>query len=717
MNHQTILATPADVSKYLSFQGAKKSLLLLFILINGFAVTLFSQLPPVEPSIFYDNTPRIKETPCTYTEPGSTINRWDWQAPKFSISYMSGNGGTITRRVDSPFHMSSNSLAPNTAFLVFGPLDYQVSEGWELLYRNFGTPEEPVGEASFGLYNRFTGLTRIFFWIEPNGEEVYQEGIISVGHTLLAPEDKVTAIFETLNIPANALSEFSGAGSVSQLNRVIINGTWMILEFVAYYDPCVCLHKSNLAFNPILASIENVNFTLEGTGTSTPIYGPGASSGSYLGTALDYANGALGSLQSGYKIYKELGDFLDLANDNDAQLMQTIASALPSWLPIAGAIGKVLGFMVGKGRSSGAPTLIGFNHNFEFTANGNISAQGFYEPALILTPGSFFNVNSPDALRPVYDNPLGIFSVLNTPTVEIADYQYNIYEQNGEFEDIRRESYRFVGGLDYIVNSVAGLSAQPVQILGALVWTNCDWEGGGPNENFYSTPLINLSCLEDYPVLFDFYRSATINEDRQLVETEINNGCYGAPELQVVATLQPASGGAQVLFSARYKTDITTAPYDYGDYPEPYKDMTVEQIFSICNPPPPRPISSSELSTFCQTVYDPPGGRPSNFDNNFKTGGVPHEILDNIIVPGTIAPSPNPFFDFISIDVPDEWEEQRVELSLFDSFGRVVWSYSPKIWIAGQHTFSQGLPSLPSGNYILRVQGESFLQSHKIVKN
>ena len=266
----------------------------------------------------FPDFPRSPKVTCTqYTEPESTVDIWDWRIPRFEFNYKPGNSNPSILEVDSPFHNEEGfSFYPNTAHFVYHPgepNDYQVLDGWELLYRNFGTVTEVVGEPSFGLYNRYDARVRIFFYIEPNGESPYQNARITAKHHIVQGGfTNVSALFEHLNIPANALTEFDKSSlQVSQLNEVIINGTWMYLEFVAAYDPCVCLYPSAISVKPVLSNISDVSFSLDGSATSTAVYSS-SSSPSFLSdfarTALGFINGGAGALVAGFKTFKGLNE-------------------------------------------------------------------------------------------------------------------------------------------------------------------------------------------------------------------------------------------------------------------------------------------------------------------------------------------------------------------------------------------------------------------------
>lgn len=712
---------PRSLARYLIC----KFLFLLFLISNGAGV---QNLVGQEIEVPAWDTPRSKEIPCVrYTEPGSTNGLWDWRRQEYQITYYPGNAPAITRTVASPFHQVGFTFHPNTNFLTSGVPDYDPADGWELLYRNFGTPQVtfggpgPVGEPSFGLYNRYSSLVRIFYWLEPNGETVYQNMTLNVSNVDDFGNAKVSAIFENLNIPANPLENFDKSGlSVGQLNEIIINGTWMILEFPASYDPCVCLHETSLEIRPVLSSITAMNFNIDGTGNSQAIYGPGSTSGSYLGTGLDYVNGALGSIQSGYKVYDDLtnafgGGFIEYLQNSEVGTLEFIGGVLPDWFPKIGVAAKILGFVVGKGKTTGPTKLLGFNHTFEFEGTGQLFTTGPYEVHTIYTPGAYYDYRNPQAHRTVYDNPLGILQVLEAPKVAKYHFVNESYDQTGEFDFYEISKFRYTGDFKYAINEVAGISGTPIRLMGALVWTNC--QGEGVENNFYSTPLINLNCLEDYTVEIEFDQSAQLNTEGKLVKESFGIECNGNPELQIVAVLESSlpNYDDEIVFSARYKVELMDVSDNIVNFPaNPFEDLNAAEIFTVCDPPAPAPVRGENLIDFCENNYDPSIG--------LGLVGQPsvnplEEALDIKQERPSAGVYPNPIIDHFSLTIPLFWEIELVDITILDLNGKTMQHWDRIEVIPGaSFGFTEGVAGLPAGQYFLRVIRQSGVESFPIIK-
>lgn len=673
------------------------------------------------PLIHLEQYDRIKVVPCTaYTKPESTVNKWDWRATRYKFNYKPGNGPAFFLEVDSPFHNSQGySFSPNTVHFAYHPgepNDYEVIDGWELLYRNFGTEEKPVGEPSFSLYNRYDARVRIFFYIEPNGESSYQNARISARHfTSLLSFKNVSALFENLNIPANALSQFDKSElSVSQLNEVIINGTWMYLEFTAGYDPCVCLYPSAVEVKPVLSDIAQLSFSISGTGTSTAVY-PTASTpflSGYAKTALKYSDGLLSSILSGFKIFKEIE-----AIPADAQGVFGLVSKLPTWFSTGVGSAKLLSFLVGGGKTSASSTLMGYNHDFRFNGTGAITTYAGYDPLLFYTPGAFFDYNVPLANRPVYDNPLGLFTLLEPPVIEwtreIKGDKYS--SPTDEFHEEVFASYKFKGDLKYAVNGLAGINETPIRLMGALVFHRCGETFYGPSTDpgaFYSTPLINIECLSDYTTFgYKYEEALDINQGGGPLDFDAyTEGCIDRPELQITAILENSLHPAadEIMFTARYKPVFVEADYSYNEAPvNPYQGMTMEEIFSICDPVAPAPVTGGNLIKFCEANY------------NSNVAKFSQESVGNIEVPFEIAPEsifPNPFTNYFAIEIQKEWINQEATLQLQDALGKMVWKKTFYIEDSGFLQIQEGLHSLPTGHYYGKLMGNNFISSFKLIK-
>jgi hypothetical protein len=655
---------------------------------------------------------RFNLSPCTqYTELGSTVGLWDWRAEDYELVYYPDNNTTPAfRTVSSPFHTTGTNIN-HLNFLTNGEsVDYEPAEGWELLYRNLGTAVRPVKEPSYGLYNRLDGRIRILFYIEPNDGIAPDNVLIRLSQVATVGTSKVTALFENLNIPANALADFDkgvSIGGIVHLNKGVAGPQWYLLEGVAGYDPCLCQHESSLAVEPVLTEVTSLNFTMEGTGTSSTVYSAGSPT-----PLLSYLGGLSGKVSAAYKNYKSNIDLQKDIEKNKAagktvKVLSTLLGTFSNSLGTVNGVTDLFAFLTGKKSSS--PKLTGFNHNFNFEANGTLENNSVYDPYFFYTPGSFYQEGQLQAFRPIYDNPLGIFTVLEAPVVEFELNHTPIVDQDDVEPDVSSIRFRFTGGLRYHINDIAGISNEPVQLLASLVWTGeC-----GNGDNFFATPAINITCLEDFVVEFNDLRTTSNNGTGDKPDHPLLSHCM-KPELQIVAVLTSTAPtpGQEILYSARYKTRIQEVPE--GTIGEnPFAGMTIEEISNSCTNMIPAPISGRSLSRFCEKSYDP----------DFEKSELGEDVLEDqsptINEPASsgFAVFPNPFVNHLSVKVKKEWLNTPLQFQLHDVLGRAIWKSESTINTTDQYVIADDFGHLPPGSYLLTVSGKDFVHSIPLQKH
>jgi hypothetical protein len=120
------------------------------------------------------------------TDPDSYINptdpngdrMWDWRAEEFTVYLPSGQGG-VPNTLVSPFFDQNGNV--NTFYLSNAiEKDFEPEDGWELLYRKFGSMQQGVTTPYFMLYNRYTGTIRVFVNIINSGGFPYNAGGIQL---------------------------------------------------------------------------------------------------------------------------------------------------------------------------------------------------------------------------------------------------------------------------------------------------------------------------------------------------------------------------------------------------------------------------------------------------------------------------------------------------------------------------------------------------------
>jgi hypothetical protein len=524
---------------------------------------------------------------------------------------------------------------------------------------------------------------------------------------------KATAIFENLNVPANAIADFDkdiSLGGMVQLNRGVAGAQWYLLEGVANYDPCVCQHESGLVAEPLLTKATSLNFNMDGTGTSETLY----ESDSPLST-LGYFNGLAGKIFSGYKKYKDYGAYKEEAEKNEGKTVKVMSSLLSSFAEgtnLVSGVTELLGFVLGKKSSSTAAKLTGFNHNFNFTANGALGDSSVYEPYRFYTPGSFYQEEQLQANRPIYDNPLGILAVLEPPVVERQETRFSGDVGNDmSFGDLPVIRWRFTGGLRYHINTIAGISDQPVQLLASLVWpSQCNNEA-----DFFATPAINITCLEDFVVEFGHVDETMIDPVTGMAyDSKFFNGCYGDPELQIVAVLTSTgpTPGQEILYSARYATRTRRVPAGTIGR-NPFAGSSIEQISNRCSGSLPRPVSGFQLSRFCERRYDPDFGKSGLGQDIW----VDESTSTKEPEPSDLAAFPNPFTNELSVEISDQWINTPLQFQLHDVLGRLAWQQENTIVAAGTYNLENGLDKLPSGTYLMTVSSRNVAKTFTLQKN
>ena len=370
------------------------------------------------------------QSQCTSNTPlGSTINQFNWQQSTFLLYVIEDNSQIVSVIAPSPFFTANFSGQGNVEHLSAPAVkDYQVADGWELLYVNFGTQNIGVAEPSFALYNRYDGVARFFFWLTANQGAPFNSAVLGVYHT--GAEGKNSALFENINSPAHALDNFDKNLSIERHNAYDESvGTWLIAEFATAFDPCSCNHTTSVEIKPILTSVSTINLSIEGTSISTPLMSGGdISNQNGFIEAIGNINGAFQSVstltEKGQKTYKNLAAFQNEVANILAPLVtptnSPIIGAIPDFMeniPFVGLGLQILDFLVGGGKSTSASTVTSFMERHQFSVTGNLTTIAPYQSARFYTPGSDRTGFDDSARSPAYDNVLGVANVLRTPTI------------------------------------------------------------------------------------------------------------------------------------------------------------------------------------------------------------------------------------------------------------------------------------------------------------
>ncbi len=345
--------------------------------------------------------------------------------------------------------------------------DRYPKDGWELIKYDLGyAPSgQPTGvKVDFPyliLYNRFTGILRVFYADNPQNAayNVASIGIKFRGDTYASSNLDISTAFTSTSDGLGALKNFIPDAEFRAAAR-FVNGNmrWTYAEFPMMYDPCVCYYETMELVVEIRVS---ENYEVIGTLTTNGSIQPsGNGSGPILSSTSGTYNdqngqstfgwkdisGVNDAFQKAAKGYKDVSEFVKggyLATDNSGYSSDEIASKKEAISDLADAL-KLKDFLKaglkavpyvsaaitfldyfvagGKKESASGPIKLhpmGIEMNSRF--QGNIQRTLNRKDILFYVPGSakFLNMTANESEKyPYYNQALGVFNLVETPTIK-----------------------------------------------------------------------------------------------------------------------------------------------------------------------------------------------------------------------------------------------------------------------------------------------------------
>lgn len=354
--------------------------------------------------------------------------------------------------------------------------DVLPKDGWELISYDFGIAPNGIplldktDHPYLVLYNRFTGILRVFCAVKRDGSTYktvsYRLKTIKLGSVPSSPSD----VYFPSNLDiANAFTD-NTQGIPSIINyqaspefisaSTFVSGSfnWTYADFPIMYDPCVCNYASvwqievrliNDAFvdleillngniNPDTTNVLNVS-------GSNNYYDSQSGQGTFGWEDISGPNGAVQkSTKSWHDLYKfgqDMGKVLaktafkaEEKSDREGDFFALISDLASSdflkaglkTLPYISSAVTLLDFFVAGGKSSAAPTsdavkIMPMGIEMNGTIKGTISDTALIKAISFWTPGSDNSTGvtgNSQSLYPFYNQPLGVFHLVNTPEVK-----------------------------------------------------------------------------------------------------------------------------------------------------------------------------------------------------------------------------------------------------------------------------------------------------------
>jgi hypothetical protein len=386
---------------------------------------------------------------------GNTLRLLDWLQSSWDWQTQSTAPSTI---IQNPFTASGN---PNLQTIINNNPDNLPEDGWEILAYNDGSKYDGLyqwrqSDYDFPyliLYNKYHATIRVFVYYNlSNANQDYDYATISLLYIAndvdLTSQPALLSNYAQIQKPVDAFNKKTHA---QVANTVSLNNyQWLYGDFPVAYDPCVCDYTYS-KMRIMVSLVDDANVKLSGiTNTLTAANKNGTTITPGLGLAGGSEIGK--DLTKALKVFKDDKDLLtstiallgtqakgaDKADSAKkmvngslvAKQLFEILKVGSSSLPYFGLIFSLADNLVADSKPAG-PTQVAFsaktdlNGTIPYNQNGAINA--FFK-----VPGSLAPAGLLDEEKPLYDEPLGVFNLLNTAELEFVDY-YTHYDAFGHF--------------------------------------------------------------------------------------------------------------------------------------------------------------------------------------------------------------------------------------------------------------------------------------------
>ncbi len=397
---------------------------------------------------------------------------------------------------------------------------------WKGGIMGHGLPGDPRGYPStvmyFILYNKYTSTMRILFRLLADNADILTDKIlvkIQLIHNDNNPNYSnmvLNGLFNSYNGIQYALDKKTIVSEII-IPTTIINANlpgFSYCDIDISYDPCICFFESGMKISFHEISTGNINLTGQLAGVSgipildianNYIHGMSLNSDNFVTSIFNNSNNLPETVMQHYLNFLAYQNDVNNSNGTDnefsdlqlflnytSQLMQVLGSVGSIVDPqtseimstAAQYIGKGADFLnyfnskVDKNNSANNPyshvNLITARLNLQGTLTYNFEIPG--QNIFITTPGSLNANNAPEydnanfgtvPSYPMYNEVLGLFTLLKTPKVECyKDINFfDIYNPNPNAQsNITTFSYRSIGNLEYALNPIVNKNKSKIYV-------------------------------------------------------------------------------------------------------------------------------------------------------------------------------------------------------------------------------------------------------------
>ena len=472
---------------------------------------------------------------------GGNTNTFDWTRNIYSGDVWIADPddpNNVDTDIPSPFYDDANSSDNEQFFNVYywfdsndaDPVnepnvqhDIFPEQGWELLTLDMGNSLLAANNPSFSIYNRHRGIIRFFVYITfapPNANV----GFITLTINQNYKNNALLTFSEPISQP---LVNFTPGLVVSFPQRVNNSGSlssatgyWMYADFPVAYDPCVCqkdnnddyLFTSQIQFDVVQvdnASVDlDVELKLNGeiTGTIKELVAKKEDSELTLGSLISKIGDGYKSFTKTAKTVTDFGtmitklDTKQKSQSDEGKSSLSIANVIAAqfdlgWLAkvFKGPAGTILGggtglinfLTTGEKTQSVTPQQVDLKVTGDIsgTINGTITTSTLNLVRSTETPSTN---DGQLTSKKLYNNILGVFNVLEMPTMEYA-YYTNISHPSDDNYSVLQTKLK--NPIKYVINPAANLT--PIKIVASIVIKTKD------------ASLTRVSKISDYSIYND----------------------------------------------------------------------------------------------------------------------------------------------------------------------------------------------------------------------
>lgn len=426
-------------------------------------------------------------------------NIWNWEITPSDPNYcktwnaVTDNSGNLSR-LGSPF---INPVGEKLQDISYSN-DYTKINGWVLLRREFGcTNDTPY--PYFVLYNRFTGLIRVYVYINLSSNQFL--GLTTTLSINSAQKPAFASVSNTTSNNAIYAPDKYLDNMVPSNDLLISVGTstgqaqWSVGELPTTFDQNIRNQiYSGASFDIIVygTTADELNLVINGQSSTSKDYamsGKKTEGGSNVGDLAKFvATGekVVKLLNTVDKSRKELNENADKFSKSLTELAKVdsvakdvkagadyvksftsstsdFANLISTVYPPAAAIVNVLklwGNITGTFGSTGAaqPTVMHYN----LQGKGTITSRLVIRTITIQIPG-ILRMATPYLNSPYYDCPAGVFNLTKTPVLEKISYKRFTGRYEGQNQGMDYDSYRVRDDLEAHFNTSSGLEVVSVQ--------------------------------------------------------------------------------------------------------------------------------------------------------------------------------------------------------------------------------------------------------------